>query len=114
MTQLSADHAQRMIDVRLAIDGLSIGDALGEQFFRPSRTLLINYRELPDGPWPYTDDTEMALAIAETLDEYGVIVHDALADRFAQRFSRRPNRGYGPGAAKLLAAVSSGESWREV
>lgn len=114
MRELQEDHAQRMARVRLAIEGLSVGDALGEQFVRPSRKLLVNHRQIPEGPWPYTDDTEMALAIAETLDVHGQIVQDELALRFAERFSRRPNRGYGAGAAKLLTAVSFGESWSEV
>lgn len=112
MNKFPQDPPTRMKRVRLAIDGLSIGDSLGEQFVHPSRKLFVTHRVLPDGPWPYTDDTEMALAIAETLDDHGSIDQDVLAQRFADRFSRRPNRGYGAGAAKLLAAVSFGEPWR--
>ncbi len=100
--------------VQFALNGLSIGDALGQQFFRPARQLLVNYREIPDGLWAYTDDTEMALAISETLDKHGTVDQDALAERFAIRFTRRPNRGYGAGADKLLTAISRGEPWREV
>jgi ADP-ribosylglycohydrolase len=109
-----SDHLERMERVRVAIEGLSVGDALGEQFFRPARRLLISYRQVPDGPWRYTDDTEMALAIAETLDAQGHVHQDDLAGRFARRYIARPNRGYGAGAARLLTAVDDGESWREV
>jgi hypothetical protein len=49
----------------LSLDGLSVGDAFGERFFGPSEAVLrrISRRELPDTPWIYTDDTEMALSI---------------------------------------------------
>jgi ADP-ribosylglycohydrolase len=112
MDHLPYDHKSRMIRVDLAIEGLSIGDALGEQFVRPSRRLLVKYRQTPVGPWPYTDDTEMALAIVETLDCHGHIEQDFLAARFAERFCRRPNRGYGAGAGKLLSSMSCGEPWQ--
>jgi hypothetical protein len=50
---------------RLSLDGLSVGDAFGERFFGPPGEVLkrISRRELPDAPWTYTDDTEMALSI---------------------------------------------------
>ncbi|MEI7684950.1 MAG: ADP-ribosylglycohydrolase family protein, partial [Planctomycetota bacterium] len=111
MSRLPADHSMRMERVRLSIEGLSVGDALGQQFFPPSRRLLISYRQIPEGTWHYTDDTEMALAIAETLDRHGFIDQDFLASRFADRYVARPSRGYGGGAMDLLAAISSGEPW---
>jgi ADP-ribosylglycohydrolase len=60
---------------RLSLDGLSVGDAFGERFFGPSGEVLkrISRRELPDAPWTYTDDTEMALSIVEILEERGSI-----------------------------------------
>jgi len=52
----------------LSLDGLSVGDAFGERFFGPTHEVLqrISRRELPDAPWTYTDDTEMAWLAAIT------------------------------------------------
>jgi ADP-ribosylglycohydrolase len=79
----------------LSLDGLSVGDAFGERFFRPLHEVRqrISRRLLPDSPWTYTDDTEMALSIVEILKEHGSIHQDHLANRFANRMQF--NRGYG-------------------
>ena len=48
MGKLPEDHAERMDRVRLALEGLSVGDALGEQFFDPaSLTSLLPRHEVP-------------------------------------------------------------------
>jgi len=51
-----------------SLDGLSVGDALGAQFFMIGRSLddLVAGRA-PAGPWEWTDDTHMACSIAEQL-----------------------------------------------
>ena len=66
---LPSDHAARMDRLRLSLDGLSIGDAFGQRFFGPVAMgdQLVS-RQLPPGPWKYTDDTEMALALASVLE----------------------------------------------
>src|SRR5262245_50273071 len=106
---LPSDHVGRMARVRLALEGLSVGDALGGQFFIPDNREGIdaNRDPLPDPPgvWEYTDDTEMALSIAEVLDRWGRIEQDELAAAFARRFRAEPFRGYGAGAFQLLAAI---------
>ncbi len=62
------DHALRMERAMLSLEGLSVGDAFGQRFFfAPSVESLIGQRAFPQPPWPYTDDTEMALAIVEVL-----------------------------------------------
>src|SRR5262245_9183384 len=108
------DHATRLARVRLALDGLSLGDSFGQHFFAPElwRT-EFNSRELPPAPWKYTDDTEMALAIADVLAARGTINQDQLAIEFARRFGINPYRGYGSGAIEVLQAIESGRSWRE-
>jgi hypothetical protein len=53
-------------------------------------TLIENPRATARGPWPYTDDTTMALAILEVLGEFGRIDQDALAQRFAARYRAAP------------------------
>ena len=57
----------------LSLHGLSVGDAFGERFFCPPTEVRqrISRRDLPDAPWTYTDDTEMALSIVEILQERG-------------------------------------------
>jgi ADP-ribosylglycohydrolase len=96
------------------LDGLSLGDSFGQHFFAPElwRT-EFNSRELPPPPWKYTDDTEMALAIADVLIVGGEIDQDALAAGFARRFGINPYRGYGSGAIEVLQAIEAGRSWRE-
>lgn len=113
-TNLPLDHATRMARVRLALDGLATGDAFGEQFFLPANGQHLEHEEpfLPPGPWPYTDDTEMALGLSEVLDRNGCVNQDQLARTFARRFRHDPYRGYGPGAFRLLTSVAAGGDWR--
>lgn len=98
--------------MQLSLTGLSVGDALGETFFGAGSELLnrIERREVPPAPWQYTDDTEMALSIAEALWQYGRIDPDKLAEGFARRFN--PWRGYGAGAHRLLIRLQWGGNWR--
>jgi ADP-ribosylglycohydrolase len=111
---LRHDHAARLARVRLALDGLSLGDSFGQHFFAPElwRT-EFNSRELPLPPWKYTDDTEMALAIADVLAEFGTIDQNQLAAEFVRRFGINPYRGYGSGAIDVLQAIESGRHWGE-
>lgn len=108
------DHETRMSRARLALDGLSVGDALGETCFRPENwdALLDDVAATARGPWRYTDDTEMALAIHEVLDRHGHLDQDALAATFARRWQAKPWRGYGAGAFRLLGLVAAGADWR--
>ena len=96
----------------LSLDGLSVGDALGERFFGNSAFILpmIEQRKLPPPVWEYTDDTEMAISIVETLHRYGRIDPDTLADLFSRRYN--PMRGYGGGAHRLLQSYKAGADWR--
>jgi ADP-ribosylglycohydrolase len=104
--ELPSDHAARM-------DGLSIGDAFGSQFFLPG-----NYRKhftartLPNGEWGYTDDTEMALGIVDVLERYGGIDQYELAQVFARRYMMNTCRGYGAMAHQILTAIATGTPWR--
>lgn len=98
-----------------ALRGLAIGDAVGECLIgrgavsaarRAARSI-----ERP-APWPWTDDTAMAVSIVETLALHGTIDVDDLAARFARRYRRDPARGYGAGAHRILSAVNEGTPWR--
>jgi len=121
-----AGHAQRMARARLSLEGLSVGDALGERFFydfdapgvtyatREQAIRNIAERRIPPGPWRYTDDTVMALSICDTLDRLGRIDGDDLALRFAERYRDEPNRGYGAMAHEILARIGQGHPWETV
>jgi ADP-ribosylglycohydrolase len=108
------DHDARLERVKLALDGLSVGDALGERFFFPSNPrLLIEDRVLPAPPWRYTDDTVMALCIAEVLRHLRYIDQEELAYNFARLYWKNPMRGYGATAHDILQAIARGVSWRK-
>jgi ADP-ribosylglycohydrolase len=109
------DQRTRFVRALLSLEGLSVGDALGERFFfQGSRTpIMIAGRQLPPPCWAYTDDTRMALSIVAVLHEFGAIDQDALARHFARLYVEQPHRGYGPAMHGLLPALHSGASWRK-
>jgi len=111
-----ADHELRLQRARLSLEGLSVGDAFGERYFFPEvpARQLIEARALIAEPWPWTDDTAMALSIFETLAHHGNVDRDALALAFAARYTREPFRGYGRMAADILNEIQLGKSWRTV
>lgn len=96
-----------------SLDGLSVGDAFGELFFRRS-PFEITFADLPQTFWEWTDDTHMALSIVEVLKENGRIDQDELAKLFARRYKQDPQRGYAGGAHRLLGKVAKGGSWRDI
>jgi ADP-ribosylglycohydrolase len=103
-----------MARARLAVEGLSVGDALGQTCFHSDNygALVEDPRATARGPWEWTDDTAMALGILEVLDRHGRIEQDDLAATFARRFDAEPHRGYGGGAVRLLGAIRDGAEWR--
>lgn len=111
---LPADPASRGARARIALEGLSVGDAFGDRYFGPGVEVMprIRARELAPPPWPWTDDTHMALSIVEMLLADGTIDRDRLIARFAERMD--PHRKYGVGAFNLLTAVREGNPWRAV
>ena len=96
-----------------SLDGLSIGDAFGELFFRRS-PFQLTFDDLPKSIWRWTDDTHMALSIVEILKTHKQIHQDELAQAFARRYLEDPHRGYAGGAHRLLASVARGENWRDI
>lgn len=100
---------------RVALDGLSIGDALGERYFDPANIarLMGNIVSVPPPPWRWTDDTAMACAIVEVLESRGTVDEDALAAAFARTYRADPSRGYGAGAHRYFRAVAAGSAWRD-
>ncbi len=109
MADLPPDHTARMTRASLALDGLSVGDAFGGQFFKPPDQL----RHLPPGPWPYSDDTEMALSVISILDRHGRIDSKELAISFTKRYQADPYRGYGLTLRRVLEDIAENIPWEE-
>ena len=65
---------------RLSLDGLSVGDAIGENFLRKYPAFNRD-SEIPPGPLPWTDDTHMAVSIVEVLCQEGEINFRQAKDR---------------------------------
>lgn len=105
--------AERLGRARLALEGLSVGDALGGFFEFNDRfaAAFLADRRLPSAPWHYTDDTSMALSIYETLRLHGFIHQDELAVSFAGYYER--GRGYGLSIHHFVHAILNGQHWRE-
>ncbi|WP_156726377.1 ADP-ribosylglycohydrolase family protein [Streptomyces apocyni] len=95
-----------------SLRGLAVGDALGAQFFVPANYPLLKRREVPPGPWPWTDDTEMASSVLSVLARHGRIDQDALARSFATHHDE--GRGYGPAVSRLLQSLEGGGDWRQL
>lgn len=106
----------RRARARESLLGLAIGDAFGETLFDDRPDVVaerIAKRALaPHRPWPWTDDTAMALSIVEVLGRHHTIDVDALAEALARRWEAEPHRGCGQGAFTSLARVRAGAPWR--
>lgn len=93
--------------------GSALGDAIGELAFSyPSEKALWTIIKKTD-LLQYTDDTAMALGIAESLGERGTIDPHHLGETFRKNFEREPWRGYGPGPPTVFTLVRQGCSYQE-
>ncbi|MFC9967588.1 ADP-ribosylglycohydrolase family protein [Nocardia ignorata] len=95
-----------------SLDGLSVGDALGAQFFIIGRSLPdLRSGRPPQAAWDWTDDTEMACVLVAELRRHQHVDQDRLAAEFARRFS--PERDYGHATVTTLRRIRNGAPWRE-
>lgn len=100
-----------------AMRGLALGDAFGETWLlRPAAEMEIAVaeRQWNEAPWPWTDDTAMALSLLRILDQHGHVDQDALAEAFAGDYAADPYRSYGPSMHQVLRAIGQGEAWATV
>ncbi len=100
---------------RVALEGLSVADAFGEQLLHAgphARALSLDARSAPVGRrWMWTDDTAMAISIVEVLAARNGIAPAELADAFARRYIADPARGYGRGAHEVLSEIAAGVTY---
>ncbi len=92
--------------------GLALGDAFGapHEGALAARLLWRAIGRTRTGELRFTDDTQMALDLAESLVTLGELDQDELARRFAA--SHRWSRGYGPGTATVLRRIRRGMPWQ--
>lgn len=111
---MTADSSpgERLDRALSSLRGLSVGDALGSQYFVPANHPLLKRRETPTGPWSWTDDTEMACSVVAILAAHQRIDQDELARSFAEHHDF--DRGYGPAVNRLLRLIREGGDWREL
>ena len=110
MTTPDTAHELRLERALASLRGLAVGDALGFRFSVPANHAALRRRELPAGPWRWTDDTEMACSVLTVLDGHGRIDQDDLARSFAERHDTA--RGYGSAVDRLLERIRAGGDWR--
>ena len=93
--------------------GLATGDAMGAPYEGGplERGLWRIIGKTRDGCMRWTDDTQMAIDLAESLLADGHVRPENLAKRFAASY--RWSRGYGPGAARVLRRIRRGEPWEQ-
>ena len=108
------DHEERMQRVRLSFEGLSVGDAFGDTFFGKQEIAerRMRDRDAASPPWFVTDDSIMARNVARSLDLFGRIDRDWLAEAFANTYDADPRRGYGGTAHGILRAILEGVPWK--
>lgn len=105
----------RVSPTRDQFSGCLLGLALGDAFGAPYEggpiegALWRMIGKTSSGERRYTDDTQMALDLAESLIACGRLARDDVAARFAAGYHW--SRGYGPGAAKVLKRIRRGMHW---
>lgn len=104
--------------------GCFLGQAVGDAHGAPYEGLPADFVYWTFGPMHellnqslteelrHTDDTQMMIGVAETLLAHGEILEQALAQQFAANYD--PERGYGPGARRILEQMLAGGDWQSL
>lgn len=99
--------------------GLAVGDALGANFEgHPPEAVRARFASVdaliayPQEEIWYTDDTQMAIGVAEALVQDGEIVEETLCRAFVANYV--PARGYGRGARAILEAMEEGGDHHQI
>jgi ADP-ribosylglycohydrolase len=99
---------------RGAILGCFLGDAFGAGFEGMSPDEVISRLSTLSENFPrtYTDDTDMTLALMESIIESGKVDPEDIANKFSQCCDL--TRGYGIGTIKAVHALRAGVAWHQV
>ncbi|MDF3036425.1 MAG: ADP-ribosylglycohydrolase, partial [Paucimonas sp.] len=100
---------------------IAIGDAYGAGFEFSHREKIDRHNdlsafvphELGIAAGHYTDDTQMSIAVAETMISGGPLSSDTFADAFVRCYRRDPRKGYATGFQALLDACKDGAALRQ-
>jgi len=102
---------------------LAIGDAYGAGFEYVEPEMVERYNDLSGyvqhpsfqqlKPGCYTDDTQMSLAIAETIVDREPWTREVLATRFVETFKRDPRVGYSRKFYQFLRQIQDGREFLE-
>jgi poly(ADP-ribose) glycohydrolase ARH3 len=101
--------ARRLDGARGALLGTFVGDAVGMPWTGLPANRVPDVLEMADGRLPrgsYTDDTEMTVAVAESLIECGEVVEEHLADQLLKHATSL--RGYGASTTAVFHQLSRG------
>ena len=90
-----------------AMIGSALGDAIGETAFHFREKKALTDRIESVDVLRYTDDTAMALGLAESILETGGIDQEHLGNTFKRNFIREPWRGYASGPPTVFEAVET-------
>ncbi|NOZ28966.1 MAG: hypothetical protein GXP39_13070 [Chloroflexi bacterium] len=85
--------------------GSALGDAIGELAFRYRDGARLRAVIAQADILRYTDDTAMAIGVAESIIERGGLDEQHLGDTFRANFHREPWRGYASGPPTVFALV---------
>jgi poly(ADP-ribose) glycohydrolase ARH3 len=94
--------------------GTGLGDAIGEMAFHFRNRADLRSRIAQADQLLYTDDTAMAIGLAESLVQAGGLDEQHLGDTFRDHYRREPWRGYASGPPSIFGQVQrEGMSYTE-
>jgi poly(ADP-ribose) glycohydrolase ARH3 len=85
--------------------GSALGDAIGELAFRGLGEAGLRAAIAQTDALIYTDDTAMAIGLAESIAQVGRLDEQHLGDTFRANFQREPWRGYASGPPTVFYLV---------
>lgn len=93
--------------------GTAAGDALGASMegWRMVAEGEVEALAERGGPLIYTDDTHMAIGIAESLIAKEGFDGEHMTRAFIRNYELEPFRGYGPGPPRIFRMIRGGEAW---
>lgn len=89
--------------------GTALGDAIGELAFSAPSEAVLQSKIAKAERLVYTDDTAMAIGLAESLLEVGRLDTQKLGDTWRANYEREPWRGYAIGPPTIFALVARHE-----